>query len=145
MLETYKELISNQFEASLCMLGACVDRCPESAWHAPVANLKFCQVAFHVLCFADAYLGHDFESQRHQPFHRNNATVFADYEEIGGGLQQAVYEKSFIKSYLKHCCGKASSVIAAETAETLERCPGFETKKFSRAELHVYNIRHIPM
>ncbi len=143
MLDAYKELIARQFEASLCMLGACVDRCPEENWHEPVANLKFCQVAFHALFFTDVYLGPDVESLREQPFHREHATLFADYEEIGGGVQQAVYEKPFIRDYLEHCRAKAASVLAGETEETLIRRAGFDWLDLSRDELHVYNIRHI--
>ena len=46
MLDTVKTLTRNQFDAALCTLNACIDRCPERAWHAPVGNLKFCQVGF---------------------------------------------------------------------------------------------------
>jgi hypothetical protein len=34
-------------------------------------------------------------------------------------------------------------VIAAETAETLTAGCGFQRRPISRAELHVYNLRHI--
>ena len=125
------------------MLASCIDRCPETNWNAPVANLKFCQVAFHALFFADAYLGPDLDSQREQPFHRENSSVFADYEELAGRVQQAFYDKPFVKAYLQHCREKASQVIAAETTETLNQRAGFDRLKISRAELHVYNIRHI--
>ena len=76
MLETYKEIISQQFEATFCMLGTCIGRCPEASWNAPVANLQFCQVAFHTLFFADVYLGPDLESLRQQPFHRGVLHAF---------------------------------------------------------------------
>ncbi len=57
MVDTLKELITNQFEAALCTLSACIDECPEAAWNAPVANLAFCQAVFHTLFYADYYLG----------------------------------------------------------------------------------------
>ena len=143
MINTYKELIANQFEAVFCMLGTCVDRCPDTNWHARVANLKFCQVAFHTLIFTDLYLGRDLESFRQQAFHRKNVAVFADYEELEDRVPQQVYDKSFVKAYLQHCRDKASRVITAETVETLNIRPDFERKDFPRAELHVNNIRHI--
>ena len=143
MLDTYKEMISQQFEATFCTLGACIDRCPETNWDAPVANLQFCQVAFHTLFFADVYLGPDLESLRQQPFHQKHVRIFADYEELGGGLQQAEYERQFIKTYLQHCREKASQVLAAQSTQTLQQPANFEWLNFSRAELHVYNIRHI--
>jgi DinB superfamily len=143
MLGAYKELIANQFEAAFCTLAACVDQCPEESWNRPVGNLKFCQVAFHALFFADLYLGKDLQSLRDQAFHRQYAQAFADYEELENRVQVAVYDKAFIKAYLRHCRDKAANVIAAETEQVLNSRPGFERLKFSRAELHFYNIRHV--
>jgi DinB superfamily len=143
VIDTFKELIANQYEAAFCMLASCVTRCPDANWDRPVGNLKFCQVAFHTLFFADVYLGRDLKSLREQSFHRDHAAVFADYEELEDREQQAVYGKSFIQAYLQHCRGKALQVIAAETADVLGSRPGFDWLKFSRAEVHVYNIRHI--
>lgn len=143
MIDVYKQTISNQYEAAFCTLALCIDRCLDANWHAPVANLKFCQVAFHALFFADVYLGPNLKSLREQPFHRDNATFFGDYEELEDRVPQAVYEQPAIKKYLTQCRDKASAVIAAETAETLAVRPGFDWLQFSRAEVHVYNIRHI--
>ena len=78
MLDTVKELMAHQFEAALCTLNACIDRCPERFWKAPVGNLAFCQVAFHALFFADLYLGPNEESLRGQQFHRDNEHSFRD-------------------------------------------------------------------
>jgi hypothetical protein len=143
MLDTVKELLAHQYEAALCMLTFCIDRCPEDAWNAPVANLAFCQVAFHTLFFTDVYLGPDEESVRLQPFHREHAGVFRDYEEFEPRRQQLLYERPWIRTYLDYCRRKASDVVAAETAESLTSGHGFPRRPPSRAELHVYNIRHI--
>ena len=89
MLERYKALIARQYEAALCMLNACVKCCPDEHWHGPVVRLKFCQVAFHTLFFTDVYLSEDLESTYAQPFHQQHKSIFADYEEVGGGWQQA--------------------------------------------------------
>lgn len=143
MLDTFKGLIVNQFEAAFCTLQTCIDRCPDSAWDAPVANLKFCQVAFHTLFFTDFYLGPNADALRLQPFHRDHERFFRDYEELEDRPQVLLYDKPSIKTYLEHCRKKAADVIAAETAESLAGPSGFERRMFSRAELHVYNIRHI--
>jgi hypothetical protein len=143
MINAYKKLVSNQFESTFCALAECIKRCPEEEWMAPVVKLKFCQVAFHALFFADTYLGPNLISLREQPFHKDNSTVFADYEELEDLEQKVVYEKSFIENYLQHCRDKAARVIENETAESLNRNPGFDWLKFPRAEVHVYNIRHI--
>ena len=145
MLDTLKQLISNQFDAALCTLNACVDRCPDAAWDAPVANMKFCQVAFHTLFYADYYLGPDGEKDafRAQPFHRENAAMFRDYEEFEPREQVLIYDRPSIRKYLQHCRTKAANAIESETAASLAAPAAFGRRAFSRAELYVYNTRHI--
>jgi hypothetical protein len=143
MIETVKRLLTNQFEASLSTIGHCVARCPDDVWNARVAKYPFCQVAFHTLFYADFYLGADAESLRQQPFHRANPTLFGDYEQLEDREPESLYERPAIMTYLAFCRQKATDTIAAETDETMEAPAKFARRKFSRAELHVYNIRHI--
>ena len=143
MLDTFKQLTANQFEASLRTLNACIDRCPESIWNAPVAMYPYCQVVFHTLFFTDFYLEPNETTFREQAFHRDNVEFFADYEQLQDREPVSLYERPSLKSYLQHCRDKALSVIAAESAETLCGPSGFERRACTRAELHVYNMRHI--
>ena len=141
--ELYKSLIDNQYEAALCMLNDCIEKCPDELWHEPVAELKYCQVVFHTLFFTDVYLGTSLDSLRKQPFHQENVADFGDYKELEKRKQRATYEKSFIRSYFNHCRKKAADVVSGETAESLAQPAGFDWLDFSRAEVHVYNIRHL--
>lgn len=143
MLEAYKQLVTRQFEASLCMVGSCMEQCPESAWDAPVCNLKFCQAVFHVLFFTDLYLDKSIESQREQPFHVARTDVFRDYEELIERKQQLMYDRPTMREYLQHCRTKSVVVLGNETEASLNEQAGFEWIRFNRAELHAYNIRHI--
>ena len=143
MLQTLKDLITNQFEAALSTLNACIDNCPEAAWNGPVVNLKFCQAAFHTLFYADYYLGETDEDFRREPFHRENAYVFRDYEELEPRAPVHVYERAWIEIYLQYCRNRCHEVVIAETAESLKAKTKFPRKDFSRAELYVYNIRHL--
>ncbi|MCI0637697.1 MAG: DinB family protein [Gemmataceae bacterium] len=143
MLDTFKKLTANQFEAALCTLNVCIDKCPETAWHERVANLKFCQVVFHTLFYTDYYLGQNKEAFRRQPFHQDNQQFFRDYEELEDRAPVLLYDKPSIKKYLHHCRTKAAEVIAAETTQSLSDPCGFERRSISRAELHIYNMRHI--
>jgi hypothetical protein len=143
MLDTFQHLVSHQLQAALCTLNACIERCPEAAWNAKVGNCPFCQVAFHTLFYADYYLGPNDESFREQPFHQGNAEFFADYEEFEDREPVRLYDKPSIRRYLQHCREKAAQMIAAETEETLTARAAFPRRDFSRAELYVYNIRHI--
>jgi DinB family protein len=143
MLAPFKQLLANQFEAALCTLNACIDRCPDGGWSARVGNYAFSQVAFHALFYADFYLGLDEASLRRQPFHRGNEHFFGRYEELEDRPPVTLYEKAQLKTYLAHCRSKATEVVAAETDESLAARSGFGWLKFSRAELHVYNLRHL--
>lgn len=143
MLDTLKELISNQLQAALRTLDFCIENCPEAAWDAPIANLAFCQVAFHTLFFADFYLGANEHEFRQQPFHRDNPQFFRDYEELEYRKQVLLYDQVAVRSYLDHCRTKVAVVLAQETAETLSAPCGFARREFSRAELYVHNTRHI--
>lgn len=143
MLTLYQSLITDQFDAAFATLNECIEKCPDELWHQPVAKLKFCQVAFHTLFYADVYSGTTLESLSGQPFHAEHASEFGNYEELKPEPQQATHEKSFVVAYLQHSRSKVKTVLAAETDESLARRPGFDWLKFSRAEVHVYNIRHI--
>ncbi|UUO06777.1 DinB family protein [Blastopirellula sp. J2-11] len=143
LFETMKTLLTGQYQASLWMLHRCIEQCPETAWDQPVANLKFCQAAFHALFFTDYYLCASPANFKLQPFHQQHAAEFCDYEEMEVREQKLTYDRSFLRSYGQHCRAKAIDVIQQESAESLTAACGFAPKTFSRAELHVYNIRHI--
>jgi hypothetical protein len=142
MLDTFKTLIARQYEAALSMLKACIDHCPDSVWDSRGANYKFCQLVFHTLIFTDLYLDSDKESFFRQPFHQRNQRFFGDYEEFEDRAPVQLYDKASILAYLEHCRNKASEVLAGETTDTVS-APAGTRRSLSRAELHVYNIRHI--
>ena len=143
MLHTLKEVFANQFHAALCTLSECIDRCPDAAWKSKIVNLEFSQVAFHTLIFADYYLGEGDETFRRQPFHLDNQGRFGEYEEFEDRVPVTLYEPPFIQAYVAHCRAKSSATIATETAESLSAKSPFPRLAFSRAEVHVHNIRHI--
>lgn len=143
MLDLYKHLITQEYGGSLCMLGLCIDRCPDALWQVKVARYPFSQSAFHVLFFTDLYLSKSIEDQREQQFHKDHAAWFADYEQLEEREATTIYERADIQRYLRHCRAKAESVVAAETAESLAAPAGVSWRKCTQAELHVYNIRHI--
>ncbi len=143
MLEAYKTLIVNQFEAAFCTLNACVDLCPEDLWNHPVGTYPFSLVVFHTLFFADFYMEADETSLRNQPFHEDHTAIFADYEQLEPREPVTWYERGFIKAYLDHCRRKAIRVITAETESSLKGPSGFARRTCTRAELHIYNMRHV--
>ena len=142
-LTTLKELLAHQYEAALTTLGLCIDRCPEELWHGKVGNRSMCQVAFHTLFFADYYLGENEAAQLEQAYHKERAAVFRDYEELQPRVPVLLYERGDVVDYLQFCLAKAERTVMRESEEVLAGPCNFPRKSFSRAELHVYNIRHI--
>lgn len=143
MLDIIKTLLTHQYEAALCNLNACIDQCPNDRWQSLVRELTFDQVVLHTLFYADLYLGRDEASFRAQPFHRDNPDFFRDYEELQDRKPELHYDRAPIRRYLQHCRAKAAAMIATETAETLSAPCGLPRRNFSRAELYIYNLRHI--
>jgi DinB family protein len=143
MIKILKELIVNQYGASLCTLDACLERCPDTAWQDKVGRYPFSQVVFHALFFADLYLGEDEEAFRREPFHRDHESFFGDYEQLEYREPMSTYEKSDIRAYMTYCKQRVREVVAAETEASFSAQTKFFGRTFTRAEQHVYNVRHI--
>lgn len=141
--DTFKESLKNQFAAAFATIQECMKQCDDDSWTMPICNLTFSQATFHALFYADVYLGPDLASLREQTFHLQNADWFGDYEELQDKAQTNQYEKSDILKYIDHCRAKADLVLDSETPQSLAKTPGFDWLDFSRAEVHVYNLRHL--
>lgn len=142
-MEQFKNLIIAQYEAALRTLYNCIENCPDSIWNGPAVNHTFNQSAFHTLFFADVYTGKNLEALKQQDFHLEHVEIFADYEELEDRKPQASYEKPFILAYAEHFLNKMRKVVASESEQTLNSKADFRWLDLSRAELHVYNIRHL--
>ena len=136
-------MLKSQFIASFKMLGDCIEKCPEDAWDQPVQNYSFRHAAYHALFFADLYLGHSIEEFESQIYHSDNAAIFAGFDELEHDSPQSSHSQALLLGYLQFCREKARRNIDAETPETLANPAGFFWLNCSRAESHVYNIRHI--
>jgi hypothetical protein len=136
VIDLFKQILTGQFEASLAMLNACIAACPEEHWEGKIANGPFRWVAYHTLFFADFYLSPS-----------ENAFELGDLHQCGGDERGEEASPGLCKAdtlaYVPFCHQKMLDTIAAETAESLAGPSGFSYRKFSRGELHIYNIRHI--
>src|SRR5262245_32843960 len=136
MLELVKEILVGQFEASLAMLNVCISACAEEHWEGKIAHGSFRWVAYHTLFFVDLYLSESEEAFQLRDLHERGGDERG--EEASPGLP-----KQETLAYVPICRQKMLETIAAETAESLTGPSGFSYRKISRAELHIYNIRHI--
>ena len=143
MIELYKSLTISQFIAALETLRQSIDRCDDETWAADHLDGAVNQVVFHTLFYADLYLNSSPEGFEQQQFHLDRADFFRDYEEREPRKPVNFYDKTTSLEYLEFCEGKVRSVINGESDETLRGESGFSWRKCPRAELHVYNLRHV--
>src|SRR5688500_6839551 len=137
MIELVKQSLGGQFEASLCMMHHCLEKCPPEHWDAKVAKYPFWQVAYHTLCFVDLYLTESHAGFAFRDLHP------AGWKEFDDELPSRRFDQHEIARYLTICREKAAHTIAGETTESLAGPSGFDWLKFSRLEKHVSNIRHV--
>jgi uncharacterized damage-inducible protein DinB len=136
MAEHLNQILVNQFEAALRMLKGCIEACPADHWEAKIANDTFRQIAYHTLFFVDLYLSPTEESFQLRELNQRGGDERG--EELSAGLS-----KVETLEYLRLCRQKMLETLAVETADSLAGPSGFSYKKFTRAELYVYNIRHV--
>jgi len=138
MNDHLKHIIIAQFEAALSMLNDCLQGCPPEHWDTPIAKYPFWQVAYHTLCFVDCYLAPDNAAWKPDPtFHP------AGRAELDEEYPSRRFTQPELLEYLAICREKLGDALAAETRTSLEGPSGFSHLPFSRAELHLYNIRHV--
>jgi hypothetical protein len=137
LIEQFRRVVAAQFEAALCMMNDCLAKCPDRHWEGIVGKYPFWQVAYHTLCFVDLYLTKSHEAFEFRAIHPGGWKEFDDEHP------SRRFEREELLDYLQVCRAKILETIAAETPATLEGPSGFSWIQFSRAEMHLYNMRHV--
>jgi uncharacterized damage-inducible protein DinB len=136
MIDYIRQILAGQYGASLAMLRDCIASCAPEHWEGMIANGSFRYVAYHTLFFTDLYL------TRHE-----HAFELRDQHVRGGDEREDKLSLGLSKeetlAYALICRDKVTESLAQETDGSLQAYSGFSWRKFSRGELHIYNIRHI--
>jgi hypothetical protein len=134
-------MFASQLAASLTMLHNCIKACPADNWDSPIAKYPFWHVAYHALCFGDLYSAESDEawvpSEGPEGFHPAGKAELADEYPSRRFIQAELLR------YSDYVCATAPKRLRAETLESLEAPSGFSWLHFNRAELHIYNARHV--
>jgi len=135
-------VITSQIRASLAMLRSTIDACPDELWTREEDKNPTWALAYHTVYFAHLYLSPSLEE--FIPFERKvegrdgfGRTDLDDWSRLS---PSDVYSKTDVLTYSDHVDGKVEELVASKPfgAES-----GFHWLKFSRAEAHLYNLRHI--
>lgn len=141
MQELINQILLGQYEAALAMLRDAIASCPAEHWEKKVANNPARFVAFHTLCWTDMYL-----SRSQSAFESHALVIEGRGLPFGqplpaGKLPPGLTQPRAIE-YADFCIAKARAALAREIEADLAGDSGFG-RPFSRAEMHIYNIRHI--
>jgi hypothetical protein len=134
---TWREVLWQQFGASIDMLENAVVACPEKLWGERSERPEFWYVVYHTLFFLDLYLYGSVEG------FAPPAPFTLDELDPSGLMPERVYTKDELQTYLEHCRRKCREVLDSLTDEKAERRCEFAWGEMSFAELLLDNMRHV--
>lgn len=145
--DTLNRAVLSQFKAALAMLDECLEKCPDDRWDlAPpnaVASYPCWQVAYHALCYVDCYLAPSNDAFADEIGSRVGGFHPAGMAELREEFPSRRFERDELRRYAGFCRERAARVLTSESGAALERPSGFGWLPMSRAELHIYNLRHL--
>lgn len=136
-----KNILWQQFGASIDALERTIEMCPDEVWGDP-AKLSDAwhepwYLTFHTLFWLELYLHGSKEGFRPlEPY---------GLEELDptGVLPDRIYSRAEMLAYLHHCRQKCKATIESLTTESAQRVCKFRWGEFSFIELLLYNMRHV--
>jgi uncharacterized damage-inducible protein DinB len=147
----YPAIMRSQFKAAMRMFADCLNVADDSHIDTPIGKYPFWQVAYHTLCFIDCYLSSGEDEFRAEMTARASAAKATGAfnpqptgeAELAEEYPSRRFTLSELRTYMTLCMDKFERVFAAQTPEVLAGPSGFRRLPFTRAELHLYNMRHI--
>ena len=134
-------VIKSQFHASLDMLAAAVEACPDDAWDRSEDRNRSWHLVYHTLFYVHLYLQpteSDFEPWAK---HADEYSMMGHEPWPPIDLPEAAtLSKSDALAYLSFCRGQ----VDARTASVdLDATSGFPWLPMNKLELQLYSIRHV--
>jgi hypothetical protein len=127
----YLQILRSQYLATLEMLKHAIEQCPDALWNDPVDKNKFWHVAYHALFYTHLYLQPTEQDFKPWVKHRKAHDLAEPAEP---------YSKEEVLEYLAFC---QRQVIEQVPQLNLDAESGFDWLPFDKAELQIYNTRHI--
>jgi hypothetical protein len=134
---TWRTILWRQFGAAIDMLENAVVACPEHLWNDRSRSPAFWYLTYHTLFYLDLYLSDSPEGFSPPP------PFGLDELDPAAVLPDGPYAKSEIGGYVAHGREKCRAVIDAMTEDTAAQRCGFSWLDLTRAELLLYNMRHV--
>lgn len=137
------DIFSSQYRAGLAMLKNAVAACDDALWNDANHKNRFWRVAYHALFYTDLYLSQD--EQHFVPWqkHREDYQVLGDKVPWPPHHAPKIGEPYTQLEVLEYCDALRASLSERFAALDVEAASGFFWLPFSKAELQIYNIRHL--
>jgi hypothetical protein len=133
----WKNLVWQQFGASIDMLENAMLACPDELWNDVPREPRFWHITYHTLFFLDLYLSDSVETfAPPAPFTREEL-------EPDGGIPETPHTKEELQRYLQLAREKCRTTIRDLAADKAQQRCGFAWVDVSVAELLLYNMRHV--
>ena len=137
-MTSLQSALLSQYSATLQMLENAIRACPAALWaSAGERGSPFGYMAVHTLFYVDLAL-------------RDTDAGFAPPPPFGlteidpsGVMPERVYTPEELLAYLEHGRRKARATIAGLTEESAGEITRFRRRQMPRAELLIYNLRHV--
>ena len=137
-----REVIQSQYLAALEMLEQAIQHCPDALWDHPGDKNRFWHLSYHALFYTHLYLQNSEKEFSPWSKHRER------YHSLEP-LPQPPYDEPQIRdSYSKEEVLEYHRIVQEQVVEKIATLDlngpsGFYWLPFSKAELLLYNLRHI--
>jgi hypothetical protein len=137
-----KRTIKSQYHASLEMLRQAILKCPDALWVSTTFKNQSWRIVFHALFYTHLYLQPSEEDFVPWSRHRDESqflglTPWPPHNQPKIGKP---YTKQELLEYLDLCHTEVDDQV---DKVVLENPSGFGWQPFDKAELQLYNIRHL--
>ncbi|MDQ3141928.1 MAG: DinB family protein [Bacteroidota bacterium] len=130
----WKEILWNQFGASIDMLENALVECPDELWNS---DSQFWYIGYHSLFFLDYYL-----SDNPENFMPPAPFTLSEFDP-SGLLPERVYSKEELLEYLEFCRKKCHNLLIDLSAVRLTNRFVNAYKNYPVLEILIYNMRHV--
>lgn len=143
--QDWSSSLDRQLGASLDMLQVAIETATEEMWDQDSDRPPFWRISYHIVFFIDYYFAtfrpgvtDIHETYRHPEFLLKYADSYLDDD-----VEDKVVSKEDILKYLNHSRQNLRGYIENDLESQLWDESGFPWLKMSKAELLLYNMRHI--
>ena len=145
MRKYWQTMIGRQLAASIQMIRAAIEACPDHLWDDRADGSPFWHLAYHALFYVDFYLSDDEKAFQAIELHKDKAQYLpGDYGEYGGIITtpEEAFHRNQLLDYADHCLRKCDETFKRLSDErALERC-GFWWYELNVGEFLLNNVRH---